>query len=190
MKMKILAFGTSNNRQSINRSLAGYAAGLVANADVEMLDIHDYEMPIFSDEREQALGQPSQARAFRQKIAEADALVVSFAEHNGSYTAAYKNLFDWASRIDGQVFQNKPVVYLSTSPGPGGAANVLAAAVNSAKYFGADVIASMSVPRFHDNFDSEAGIVTNTTLREELGKTMLLLGEAAHKQTASEPDAA
>lgn len=82
--MKILAFGTSNNRESINRSLASYAAGLVASAEVEILNINDYEMPLFSDEREHALGQPPQARAFLQKIAEADALVVSFVEHNGS----------------------------------------------------------------------------------------------------------
>jgi chromate reductase len=189
MKMKILAFGTSNNRQSINHSLALYAAGLAANAEVEMLDIHDYEMPIFSDEREQQLGQPPQARAFRQKIVEADALVVSFAEHNGSYTAAYKNLFDWASRIDGSVFQNKPVVYLSTSPGPGGAANVLAAAVNSAKHFGATVVASMSVPRFHDNFDSDAGHITNPAQHKELQQAMQLLESALYSAHAEIPDA-
>jgi chromate reductase len=190
MKMKILAFGTSNNRQSINRNLAGYAAGLATNAEVELLDIHDYEMPIFSDEREQQLGQPPQARAFRQKIAEADALVVSFAEHNGSYTAAYKNLFDWASRIDGNVFQNKPVVYLSTSPGPGGAANVLAAAVASAPYFGAELVASMSLPNFHNNFDDQAGVVTDTAAREQLGQAMRLLAQAVQQQTASAQDAA
>jgi NAD(P)H-dependent FMN reductase len=50
--MKVLAFAASNNKQSINRTLAAYAAGLMDNADVEVLDINDYEMPIFSDERE------------------------------------------------------------------------------------------------------------------------------------------
>ncbi|MEP5765156.1 MAG: NAD(P)H-dependent oxidoreductase [Halieaceae bacterium] len=176
--MKVLAFGTSNNRQSINRSLAGYAAGLVEGASVEILDINDYEMPIFSDEREQELGQPPQALAFSQKIAEADALVVSFAEHNGSYTAAYKNLFDWVSRIDRAVFQDKPVVYLATSPGPGGAAGVLAAAVGSAAHFGARLIASLSVPRFQNNFDSQAGHMTNPSLLAELKQAMQLLNQA------------
>lgn len=179
--MNILAFGTSNNRHSINRTLAAYAARLVDGATVEILNIDDYEMPIFSDEREQSLGQPPQASAFLQKIADADALVVSFAEHNGSYTAAYKNLFDWASRIDGKVFQNKPVVYLSTSPGPGGAASVLAAAVNSAPYFGADFIASLSVPSFHDNYDLQTDRISNPALQDELERVMQLLREAARK---------
>ena len=117
--MKILAFGASNNRNFINRILATYAANLIEGAIVEAIDIHDYEMPIFSDEREELLGYPEAARAFFAKIDEADALVISFAEHNGSYTAAYKNLFDWASRIDSKVFQGKPAVYLATSPGAG-----------------------------------------------------------------------
>ena len=187
--MKILAFGTSNNPQSINRSLAGYTAGLLAGSqaevEVEMLDIHDYEMPLFSDAREQALGQPPQALAFRQKISAADALVVSFAEHNGSYTAAYKNLFDWTSRINRAIFQDKPVVYLATSPGPGGAANVLAAAVGSASHFGAKVIASVSVPRFHDNYDAELGAITDAKLQAALAQAMQQLGDAvSESQTA------
>jgi len=181
-RLNILAFGTSNNRQSINRSLARYAAHLLtdsqSNVNVEMLDIHDYEMPLFSAEREQALGQPLQALAFRQKIADADALVVSFAEHNGSYTAAYKNLFDWATRIDRDVFQNKPSVYLSASPGPGGAANMLATAIGSASYFGGNVIASVSVPRFHDNYDVEAGVITDAELHTALVQAMQLLRDA------------
>ncbi len=46
--MKVLAFGASNSRESINSTLAAYAAGLVNDATVELLDIHDYEMPIYS----------------------------------------------------------------------------------------------------------------------------------------------
>ncbi len=86
--MKVLAFAASNSRQSINRTLAAYAAGLIDNATVEVLDINDYEMPIYSEDREKELGQPEQARNFFKKIGEADAIVVSYAEHNGSYTAA------------------------------------------------------------------------------------------------------
>jgi chromate reductase len=84
---------------------------------------------IFSDEREKQLVQPKEAHRFYQKIADADAIIISFAEHNGTYTAAYKNLFDWTSRISSKIFQNKPMLLLSTSPGPDGASNVLATAV-------------------------------------------------------------
>jgi chromate reductase len=188
--MKILAFGTSNNRRSINRTLATYAAQLVDGASVETLDIADYEMPLYSDEREQALGQPPQARAFFQKIAEADAIVVSHAEHNGSYTAAWKNLFDWTSRIDSRVFQDKPVLLLATSPGPGGAATVLAAAVNSAPYFGANVVSKLSVHSFHKNFDEAAGHMVHPGMQRRLRRATRLLENASRRQTGSKRDAA
>ncbi|MFD2165365.1 NADPH-dependent FMN reductase [Thalassotalea euphylliae] len=162
--MKVLAFAASSSSKSINKTLANYAASLVEGAEFEMLDINDYEMPIFSQDREEELGQPQQAKDFFAKLGEADAIIISFAEHNGTYTAAYKNLFDWTSRIDMKVFQGKPVVYLATSPGPGGAQSVLAAATNSAQFFAADVRASLSIPSFFDNFDMESQKLINAEL--------------------------
>lgn len=165
--MKILAFAASNSQKSINKQLATYAASLIKPAEVEILDLNDYELPLFSQDREAVLGQPELAKAFLAKIAAADALIISFAEHNGSYCAAYKNLFDWCSRIT-KVFQNKPVVLLATSPGPGGAASVLASAVGSAPYFNAVVKASLSVPSFYDNFDMALGQLKNDDLTAKL----------------------
>jgi len=78
--MNVLAFAASNSRESINKVLATYTANLIENADVEILDINDYEMPIFSEDREKELGQPKQASAFYQKISKADAIIVSYAE--------------------------------------------------------------------------------------------------------------
>ena len=176
--MKVLAFAASNNKQSINQTLAAYAANLIDEAVVEVLDINDYEMPIFSDDREKELGQPDQAKRFFDKIGEADAIIVSFAEHNGSYTAAYKNLFDWTSRIDGKVYQNKPMLMLASSPGPGGAASVLASASGSARYFAADVKASISVPSFFDNFDMKNNELTNPQIKQELHQAVQLLKDA------------
>lgn len=175
--MKILAIGASNNSNSINRTLAEYAAGLVEGAEVEVLDIQDYEMPLFSDEREQRFGKPLQARKFFEKIGNADALVISFAEHNGSYTAAWKNLFDWTSRIDIKVFQDRPTVYLATSPGPGGARSVLAAAEGSAHFFGADLIGSLSVPAFNEVFDKEQGRLHDEVTAKRLCLLMAKLEE-------------
>jgi NAD(P)H-dependent FMN reductase len=166
--MKLLAFAASSSTKSINKKLVTYAASLVEGAEVEVLDLNDYELPLFSQDREAVLGQPELAKAFLQKIAECDALLISFAEHNGSYSAAYKNLFDWASRINTKVFQDKPAVFLSTSPGAGGAANVLAAAKNSAPFFKAVLKASLSVPRFHENFDVENGKIRNPEIQQQL----------------------
>ena len=166
--MKLLAFAASSSRNSINKRLAGYAAGLVPGATVELLDLNDYELPLYSIDREATLGKPALAQDFLAAIARNDAMLISFAEHNGSYTAAYKSLFDWCSRSQQKVFQGKPAVFLATSPGPRGAATVLAAAVQSAPHFGAVVKGSLSIPSFFDNFDLGSGTLKEAALRDQL----------------------
>lgn len=166
--MKIIAFGASTSSSSINKALATYTASLVEGGQVQVLNINDYSVPMFSEDVEKEIGQAQGAQAFLRDLAQADAFIISFAEHNGHYPAAYKNLFDWASRINRVIFGDKPAVYLATSPGPGGAKSVLAAATASAFYFGANVKASVSVPHFYDNFDLEKGVVTNSEIVAEL----------------------
>jgi chromate reductase len=166
--MKVLAFAASNSRSSINKALVTYASSLLEHAEIDLIDLNDYEMPIYSSDRENDSGIPQRAHDFYHKISAADALMISFAEHNGSYTAAYKNLFDWTSRIDAKVYQDKPTVLLATSPGPGGAGGVLAAAKGSAPYFGMNVKADLSVAKFFDEFDVEKGTLKNATTNDQL----------------------
>ena len=163
---KIITFGASNSTTSINKVFATYVASQFQNADVEVLDLNDYEMPIYSPQR-QSNGFPEPAQRFYQKIGEADLLVISFAEHNGNFTAAYKNILDWVSRIDMKLFQNKPVIILSTSPGPKGASSVLNIASVSLPYQGAVVRGQFSLPSFYQNYDEKKGIL-NTDLKNEL----------------------
>lgn len=175
--MKTLVFAASNSKQSINKALATHAAQVYQanfqpDAVLEILDLNDYEMPIYSIDREQADGIPDLAKQFLAKIGTADNIIISYAEHNGSYTAAWKNIFDWMSRIEMKVFQNKPMLVLATSPGQGGAASVLNAAIQSAPHFTAEVEGSLSVPDFYDNFDSDKGELTNAGLIEDLNAVL------------------
>jgi NAD(P)H-dependent FMN reductase len=173
--MKILAFAASNSRKSINKSLINYAATLLENHEVEIIDINDYEMPIYSSDLEEAHGIPDAASRFLKKIQDADALLISYAEHNGNYTVAYKNLFDWASRENQKVYQGKSILMLSTSPGPGGARSVLTLATESAHFFNGKVRASLSIPSFYDNFDQEKYELNNTDLVSELKAALATL---------------
>ena len=164
--MNLLAFAASSSKHSINKQLVNYAArliegGLLDDATVKTIDLNDYEMPIYSIDRENAGGIPSAAKEFFAEIGKADALLISFAEHNGSYTAAYKNIFDWASRINSRVYQEKPTVLLSTSMGGRGGSSVLATAVGGGPHFGNDIKGSLSVPSFSKNFDSDTGAISN-----------------------------
>ncbi len=166
--MKLLAFAATNSSKSINHYLVSYAASQIDEAEIEILNLNEYELPLYSEDREHELGQPERAKEFLDKIGNSDAVIISFAEHNGSYTVAYKNIFDWASRINPKVFQNKPMVMLATSPGPGGASSVLAAATASSHYFDGVVKASFSVPSFYGNFDIEQGRITNDEINSQL----------------------
>ncbi len=158
--MKITAFAGSNSRESINKQFAEFAAKQFTGAEVEVLDLNDYEMPIFSVDREKHDGIPTLALRFAEKIDSSDLLIMSLAEYNSTYTAAFKNVFDWVSRIkDRKHFGEKPVFLLATAPGPGGGKNVIAAFQARAPFSGANVLQSFILPKFKENFDSEKGIV-------------------------------
>ena len=164
---KIIAFGGSSSRSSINKQLALYAASLFQEAEVEGLDLNDYALPMFSVDLEQQEGIPAAAQAFYEKLGTADLIVLSLAEHNGAYSAAFKNTLDWASRINGKTFQEKPLLLLATSPGARGGASVLEIASKRFPFQGADLKGTFSLPSFNDNFDAEHGII-NPGLKEQL----------------------
>ena len=181
--MKLLAFAASTSRASINKRLVTHAAEVFAqdfapDAQVEILDLNDYEMPIYNADREADGGVPELAKQLLAKIGEADALLISYAEHNGNYTAAWKNTFDWMSRIDMKVFQGKPMVAMSASPGPGGGANALTAAKNSAPFFGANLKGSFSVGPFGEKFDAEKGRLIDADLIATLKQSLSDLNTA------------
>lgn len=164
---KIIAFGASSSKTSINKQLANYTANQFEDAEVELLDLNDYEMPIFSVDKQKDNGIPKLAHDFFAKLGSADLILISFAEHNGAYSTAFKNILDWASRIDANTFQGKKMLLLATSPGPRGASTVLEIAKNRFPFQGGKVLNAFSLPNFNDNFDEEKGI-TNLELKKKL----------------------
>src|SRR5690554_5182757 len=166
--MKIVAFAGSNSRNSINKKLATYASSLFTGAQVEILDLNDFELPLFGVDLEKQLGKPDAALRFLDKIAQADLLVVSMAEHNGNVSVAFKNIFDWASRGGVKVFQQKPMLLMATSNGARGGKSVLEIAANRFPFDGAEIKATFSLPKFSENFDVENNKIVNEELDGEL----------------------
>lgn len=164
MIKKIIAFGASSSKNSINKKLANFAANQVSDAKVKLLDLGDFEMPIFSVDRELESSIPSLAYDFKEHIKYADGIVMSFAEHNGAYSVAFKNIFDWISRIEKDVWLNKPMFLLATSPGRKGGKLVLDLAVNKFKRMSKNAVFSFSLPSFNDNFSEIDGITDKTLL--------------------------
>lgn len=179
--MKILSFGASTSSQSINRKFARHVAYKIPHANVTDLDLRRFDLPLYSMDEEEANGVPAPAKQFLELIREHDAIVLSLAEHNGSYTAAFKNLYDWASRAEQKIWAGKPMLLLSTSPGSRGGATVLEAAKSTFPRMGADLRASFSLPSFNDNFDSEKGI-TCPKLAAQLKRAMETIAKALPKK--------
>jgi len=156
--MKILAFGASYSIKSINKKFAAFAANQFGNAEVEIFDLREFILPLYIEDLEKEISVPELVKTFVTKIQSADLIIISLAEHNGNYTAAFKNLFDWDSVYNLKIFENKKLILHSTSNGALGAKFVLNAAINRFPRHGADIFFSFSLPNINKNFDDETGI--------------------------------
>lgn len=163
--MKILAFAGSNSSTSINRELVKFVLKNFKEDEVNLIDLNDFSMPVYSVDLEKK-GFPDEAHHFLKQIEECDVIICSLAEHNRSYSAAFKNIFDWASRINVKVFQNKPMFLMSTSPGGYGGGNVMNTAKNFFPQFAAEVRETFSLPKFYENFDLESGVINPEMLKD------------------------
>lgn len=164
--MKLIAIGASTSSSSINAQLAAHAASLVSGAEVTHFSLRHLTLPIYSEDEEKENGRPADAQAFLDAIKSHDGIVLSLAEHNGSYSAAFKNIYDWASRIEQAVWQEKPMLLLSASPGGRGGATVMEAGKATFPRMGAKLAASFSLPNFHDHFTDNG--ISDPALNSEL----------------------
>jgi len=172
----IIAFAGSNSKTSINKQLAAYAASLVNEAEVKVLDLNDFELPLYGSDYESAHGIPDNAQKFLDHIKSSDGVVLSLAEHNGTYSTVFKNLFDWMSRLDGKLWSDKPMLLMATSPGGRGGATALEIAQGRFPYMGGNIVGSFSLPSFGDNFQD--GKITNSELNSQLLEEVKQLEES------------
>lgn len=166
-RRKVLVIAGSNSSRSINRLFAQYVAGHLKSEEIISIDLNHFSMPIYSEDAEKEEGFPPLAHTFLQIIREADAIILSLAEHNGSYTVAFKNIVDWASRINRNVFSFKPMLLLSTSEGKNGGRQVMEAALSYFPYLAAAIVGHLSLPKFSENFNVETSELENAEMREK-----------------------
>ena len=149
---KIIAFAGTNSKTSINKQLVTYSASLLNDVDVTILDLNDFELPLFGVDFEEEHGIPQNAHKFLDYIKSSDGVMLSLAEHNGAYSTVFKNLFDWMSRIEGKTFFGKSMLLMATSPGGRGGESVLNIAKDRFPRHDANIIEIYSLPFFGDNF--------------------------------------
>jgi chromate reductase len=163
---KIITLGGSSSKKSINKQLAEYTGRLLEGVEVINLDLNDFDLPLYSIDLEKERGFSEDLLALNEIIELTDGIILSLAEHNGAYSAAFKNAFDWLSRIDGKVWKNKPMLLLSSSPGGRGGQSVMDIARSRFPFNGGNIVGSMTFPFFHDNFKD--GEVVNASLKDKL----------------------
>lgn len=117
--MKILMFSGSLRKESFNKkillSLKPYL--MEKNIDAELVDLVDFQIPVFNEDDEKSLGMPNGVKNLCQKIHQAQALIISAPEYNGSISGVLKNTIDWVSRDKTNPLQSKQVMLTSASPG-------------------------------------------------------------------------
>jgi chromate reductase, NAD(P)H dehydrogenase (quinone) len=122
---RILAFGGSLRRDSFNQKLATVAAGGAreAGAEVTVIALREFPMPVFDQDLEAAEGMPPAAKKLKQLFREHHGLIIAAPEYNSSITAALKNALDWVSRTETDdepplaAFAGKTAILCAASPG-------------------------------------------------------------------------
>ena len=163
---KILAFAGSARRDSLNKKLVRVAANAAraAGAEVTLIDLDDYPMPIYHGDLEEKEGLPENCRRLKQLFAQHDALLLASPENNASVSALMKNTLDWISRQDGEQsglvpYKGKVAALLAASPGGFGGMRGLIHLRHILQNFNVLVLSEQFVlPRAHEAFAPDGAI--------------------------------
>lgn len=148
--MQTLAFAGSNSSKSINHQLVSYVASFIPES--KLIRLTDFNIPLYSIDIEEEQGIPEGVHELLSMITAADRIVLSVNEHNGNVSAFWKSTLDWMSRVNRKFLEGKQVLLLSTAPGGRGGVSARTLMEASLPHFGAELVGSFGLPRFHDNF--------------------------------------
>ena len=146
----IVVMAGSSRRDSFARRLAHACLEPLSQigADVQLIELGDYPMPLYNGDLERDSGLPDAAVALQQRLYSSDGVLVVNPEYNGSITPLLMNTLDWCSRPNpkdeprsgGAVFAGRAAAVLATSPGPMGGMRVLFHVRDILGYLGMHVI--------------------------------------------------
>lgn len=156
---RLIALAGSTRGGSLNQQLVTEVARKVRGAGIQLLKLSDFPLPLYDGDLEGSEGIPPLARELAWHIDEADGLVIASPEYNASMSAVLKNTLDWVSRV-GRVFQGKPVMLVSASPGALGGLQGLGHLRAVLTALGALVLPGQrALGRAHEAFDSEGRLL-------------------------------
>jgi chromate reductase len=182
--VRILVFGASLRRGSLNARLADLAASVVEEqgGSPDRAAMTDFDCPSYHADVERESGVPPGAQHFRERLVAADAFIIASPEYNASMPGSLKNVIDWVSRFRPQPFNGRQGMLLSASPSMAGGNRGLWSLRVPLEHLGARVYPDMfSLAQAHEGFDA-AGRIASPVLQERFDRTIgcfLELVEAA-----------
>jgi chromate reductase, NAD(P)H dehydrogenase (quinone) len=167
----ILGFAGSLRKQSYNRATLKAAQALMPEgAELEIITLDN--LPPFNQDYEN--NEPQAVRDFKNKIRQADALLIVSPEYNYSTSGVLKNAIDWASRPTGRsVLEGKPAAIM----GAGGRFGTVRAQLHLRQVFLFLHMPVLMQPDVHifnawEKFDGD-GNLTDEKTRQQI-ETLLL----------------
>lgn len=111
---KVIIISGSTRQGSLNTKLAHCAYNILSqnnDINVEIVDLSNYDMPIYNGDMEEQNGLPEKAAQFKEKLQACDGFVMTSPEYNGFFSPLLKNAIDWASRPHGNQKQDEQPTY-------------------------------------------------------------------------------
>jgi len=159
--MKLLAVAGSVRKASLNKMLLALASDVARRkgAEVKVVDLADFEMPLYSGDIEEKQGIPEAANKLKELFNSVDGIIISAPEYNFSVSGVLKNAVDWTSRIKPQPFKQKHILLMSASPSMVGGNRGLWSLRIPLESLGAFVYPEMfSLAVAHEAFDIKGGL--------------------------------
>ncbi|HCE04147.1 MAG TPA: NADPH-dependent FMN reductase [Acidobacteria bacterium] len=182
---RVLAFAGSARTDSFNVKLVNIAAegAREAEAEVTVLNLKDFPMPLFNQDLEAAEGPPEQATRLKGIMLAHEGLLIASPEYNSSISPLLKNTIDWVSRpADGEpmlaVYRDKVAAVMSASPGGLGGLRSLVHLRSILSNMGVLVIPDqVAVTQAHSAFDDHGNLLDakRQTSVQGLGRSVVKL---------------
>ncbi len=180
---KILAFAGSTRKGSFNKKLLQLAVEAAQNkgAEVTVVDLKDYPMPLFDGDLEKEKGLPENGQKLKKLMIEHDGFLIASPEYNSSFSGVFKNTIDWISRPEKGVkdmiaFDGKVACLMSASPGGLGGVRGLAQLRSVLGNIKVIVLpGQVTVPKADEAFDDNGKLKNEKTQAsvENLGKSLV-----------------
>jgi NAD(P)H-dependent FMN reductase len=179
-KPRVLAFAASARRESVNRKFLATAveAARAAGGEVTLIDLNEFEMPLYHGDLEEAQGMPPNALRLIGLIREHAGLLIASPEYNSMITPLLKNTVDWCSRPDENPFHGKVAAIVSASPGAFGGVLSLRMAQLLMLGLGCHVVpGKVCLPHAYKAFDPQGRLTDEHALKSVQALVARLLQE-------------